>query len=152
MFWKRRGKTRQRAFDEYATGWECVREWNFWTSKSIWNEATQRVGQAHQVLIVGKSVGTKGIIDIGLRIAHYFQSASKRTNANDRNYEENNSGDDKAIRATARANVQLCRGKDNAVLKFKLSCAAFLRLRHSFYEKQMCFKFKHTCCFLKNKI
>jgi hypothetical protein len=44
-----------------------------------------------------------------------------------------NSGDEKAIQAMARANVQLCGGKDKPVLKFKLSCAAFLRDWRSFF-------------------
>ena len=130
-FWKRRGKTQQKAFSEYATGWECMREWKSWTSKKIWNKAGRRVGQAQRELIFV----VQGIIEIGLRLAHYLQNASKQTTANDRNIKENNSGDDKAIRAMARANVQLCRCKDKGVLKFKLSCAAFLRFWRSFFRR-----------------
>ena len=50
-----------------------------------------------------------------------------------RDCKENNNGDDKVIRATARADMQMCRSKDKAVLKFKLSCAAFLRFWRSFF-------------------
>ncbi|GAB4488836.1 MAG: hypothetical protein OHK0019_05710 [Saprospiraceae bacterium] len=75
----------------------------------------------------GKSVGAKGIIQRRLRLAYNLQTPPNGQLSNYRNYEENNSGDGKAIGVLARADVELYRGKDKAVLKFKLSCAAFLR-------------------------